>query len=281
MATNVRVIRLSDFLRANAEGRVDLEAAKGLLRKVATAAASLQDYEVLIDIRDVVGRLTTDDVQELAESLVEFQSIEVSRLPARRARAQTSQGATRRSFNSCKPSSYASSGASAEYLGDDLIPGTAASTEVRSEPPPQAPRRQSVGQGRAVQTRGGRGPRPWRPEDNCPLSRVRRTSNHAHPQRGIDMEKTALDALLTRLVHDIAQFDGRDPSGLQVCSTDDGGIRVSSACASFVYQLEGWTHAFNQHLDAGFFGRQACIAPVESLPGRADREQSGDRSARR
>src|SRR4051812_27967148 len=58
MATNVRVIRPSDFLRANADGRVDLEGAKGLLAKVATAAAALQDYEVLIDIRDAVGHLT-------------------------------------------------------------------------------------------------------------------------------------------------------------------------------------------------------------------------------
>jgi hypothetical protein len=72
MPTNVRVIQHSDFLRASADGRVDLGAAIRLLQSVATAAAPLDDYEVLIDIRDTVGRLDPDELQQLATSLSRF-----------------------------------------------------------------------------------------------------------------------------------------------------------------------------------------------------------------
>jgi hypothetical protein len=72
MSTNVRVIHSSDFLRARADGRVDLEAGKELLAGVAAAAAPLERYQVLIDIRDAVGQLTPDDLNELAGSLLDY-----------------------------------------------------------------------------------------------------------------------------------------------------------------------------------------------------------------
>lgn len=72
MTTNVRVIHPSDFLRARADGRVDLDMGKSLLERVAEAAAPLERFEVLIDIRDAVGRLTPDEVHELAGSLIRF-----------------------------------------------------------------------------------------------------------------------------------------------------------------------------------------------------------------
>lgn len=72
MTTNVRVIHPKDFLRARADGRVDLETGKKLLADVASAAAPLENYEVLIDIRDAVGQLTPDEVNELAGSLIQF-----------------------------------------------------------------------------------------------------------------------------------------------------------------------------------------------------------------
>jgi hypothetical protein len=74
MSTNVRVIQPLDFLRVRADGRVDLEMARALLAKVAAAAAPLDEYEVLIDIRNVVGQLTPDEVSELAGSLDQFHS---------------------------------------------------------------------------------------------------------------------------------------------------------------------------------------------------------------
>ena len=72
MSINVRVIQPPDFLRVSTEGHVDLEMGKALLAQVATAAAPLEHYEVLIDIRNVVGRLTADDLHELAGSLIGF-----------------------------------------------------------------------------------------------------------------------------------------------------------------------------------------------------------------
>ena len=72
MSTQVCVIRSSDFLRARADGEVDLDMGKSLLAAVAEAAKPLQQYEVLIDIRDAVGRLSADEVCELAGSLIQF-----------------------------------------------------------------------------------------------------------------------------------------------------------------------------------------------------------------
>jgi hypothetical protein len=75
MSHDVRVIHLSDFLRARADGRVDLDMAKALLAQVAAKAAPLDNYEVLIDIRDVMGgQLTPEEVYGLAESLDRFRS---------------------------------------------------------------------------------------------------------------------------------------------------------------------------------------------------------------
>ena len=72
MSNHVRVIHPSDFLRAHPDGRADLESGKALLAKVAEAAAPLESFQVLIDIRDVVGRLTPDELHELAGSLIGF-----------------------------------------------------------------------------------------------------------------------------------------------------------------------------------------------------------------
>jgi hypothetical protein len=75
MSTTVCVVRPPDFLRARADGRVDLEMGKQLLADVARAAEPMEGYEVLIDIRDVIGQLTPDEVHELAGSLIHFRSI--------------------------------------------------------------------------------------------------------------------------------------------------------------------------------------------------------------
>ena len=71
MSNNVRVIHSSDFLRARADGQADRETGKELLAKVAAAAAPLERYQVLIDIRDAVGRLTPEDLHELAAVLAD------------------------------------------------------------------------------------------------------------------------------------------------------------------------------------------------------------------
>jgi hypothetical protein len=72
MSLNVRVIHASDFLRVCADGHVDIEVGKALLAQVAQAAAPLERFEVLIDIRNAVGRLSADELHELAGSLIGF-----------------------------------------------------------------------------------------------------------------------------------------------------------------------------------------------------------------
>ena len=72
MSANVCVIHHSDFLRVRADGRADMDTAKSLLAQVAATAASLDEYQILIDIRDVVGQLMPDEACELAASLDQF-----------------------------------------------------------------------------------------------------------------------------------------------------------------------------------------------------------------
>jgi len=74
MTTDIRVIHPSDFLRVRTDGRVDLEMGRNLLAGVAEAAATLERFEVLIDIRDAIGQLTPDELHELAGSLIGFRS---------------------------------------------------------------------------------------------------------------------------------------------------------------------------------------------------------------
>jgi hypothetical protein len=74
MSTTVRVVHPNDFLRARADGHVDLEAGKALLSQLATASHDLQRFEMLIDLRDATGHLTAEDLYALADSLAEFKS---------------------------------------------------------------------------------------------------------------------------------------------------------------------------------------------------------------
>ena len=72
MPTTVRVIRTPDFLRVRADGHVDLDMGKRLLDEVAAAAGELEEYRVLIDIRDAVGQLKPEDLVALAGSLAGY-----------------------------------------------------------------------------------------------------------------------------------------------------------------------------------------------------------------
>ena len=74
MPATVRVIHSTDFLRARTDGRVDLETGKSLLGELAHAASALERYDVLIDIRNAVGRLTPDELHELAGTLIHFRN---------------------------------------------------------------------------------------------------------------------------------------------------------------------------------------------------------------
>ena len=72
MPTNIKVIRPTDFLRARPDGQVDLETSKAMLAELAAAGQGLEQFHVLIDIRNVTGRLTAEELHELAGSLPRY-----------------------------------------------------------------------------------------------------------------------------------------------------------------------------------------------------------------
>jgi hypothetical protein len=71
MPTNIRVIHAGDFIRATPEGELDLEKSKELLLGVASTAASLADYEILLDMRKAQGKMSLTDMWYLAAELSE------------------------------------------------------------------------------------------------------------------------------------------------------------------------------------------------------------------
>jgi hypothetical protein len=72
MAHNLKVIRATDFVRARAQGEFDLERSEQLLEEIARAAASLDDFEIMVDTRQVPQPLCATDLWCLAEKLVKF-----------------------------------------------------------------------------------------------------------------------------------------------------------------------------------------------------------------
>ena len=72
MPANVKVIHSHDFIRARPDGQAELEKAEQLLKDIAQAGQGLEDFEVLVDTRDVSGRLSATDLWSLAEKLVRY-----------------------------------------------------------------------------------------------------------------------------------------------------------------------------------------------------------------
>ena len=72
MPRNVKVIRSVDFIRAQPDGPVNLAAAEQLLKEIAEAGAGLEDFDVLVDIRNVSGgQLAPAELWQLAEKLAQ------------------------------------------------------------------------------------------------------------------------------------------------------------------------------------------------------------------
>jgi hypothetical protein len=69
MAINLRVIHGHDFIKLTPDGKLDLEKSKQVLKEVASAAAPLGDYEILIDTRKVEIVMSVTDLWYLAADL--------------------------------------------------------------------------------------------------------------------------------------------------------------------------------------------------------------------
>jgi hypothetical protein len=69
MPVNIRIIHAHDFIKANPEGKLDLEKSKKLLVEIASAAAHLVDYDIILDTRQAQSKMSAVDLWFLAAEL--------------------------------------------------------------------------------------------------------------------------------------------------------------------------------------------------------------------
>jgi hypothetical protein len=72
MPTNVTVIQQSEFVRARPDGTIDFELGERLLMQIAQAYEAAGGCEVLLDVRNVTGSLSSEDLFALAAKFVRF-----------------------------------------------------------------------------------------------------------------------------------------------------------------------------------------------------------------
>ncbi len=68
----LQIIRAGDFIRSTLTGEIDLHSSRQGFAQIAAIGVDLQDYTVLIDLRDVKSRLSTVDIYELASELSHY-----------------------------------------------------------------------------------------------------------------------------------------------------------------------------------------------------------------
>ena len=69
MATDIRLIHPSDFVRATTDGELDFETSKRALIEIASAASHLVDFEILLDTRKAESRMSVTDLWYLVGEL--------------------------------------------------------------------------------------------------------------------------------------------------------------------------------------------------------------------
>ncbi len=68
----LQIIKAGDFIKSTPEGSLDLKASTKGLAQIAAVGSRLHDYTVLIDLRDVVSRLSMADTFDLAFGLSKY-----------------------------------------------------------------------------------------------------------------------------------------------------------------------------------------------------------------
>ena len=81
MPANIRIIHAHDFIKATPEGRLDLEESMKLLTEIASAAAPLVDYHIILDTRKAQSEMSVSDLWHLAAELSKNFHKAVSRIP--------------------------------------------------------------------------------------------------------------------------------------------------------------------------------------------------------
>jgi hypothetical protein len=69
MPANIRIIHAHDFIKATAEGKLDLEESKRLLMEIASASAHLVDFDIVLDTRKAESEMSVTDLWQLAAEL--------------------------------------------------------------------------------------------------------------------------------------------------------------------------------------------------------------------
>jgi len=69
MPTDIRIINGLDFIRVTAEGILDFETSKNALIEIASVAANLVDYEILLDTRKADVQMSVTNLWYLAAEL--------------------------------------------------------------------------------------------------------------------------------------------------------------------------------------------------------------------
>ena len=75
MATDIRVIHASEFLKATPEGPLDVTLAKRLLVQIPSAAGPASTFEVLVDTRRTQSDMSAADLWNVAAELGRLRSV--------------------------------------------------------------------------------------------------------------------------------------------------------------------------------------------------------------
>jgi hypothetical protein len=67
--SDIRIIRAHEFIQVSAEGHVDLQQAKAVLREIAWASAPSDNFDVILDTRNVRFEMDAADLWDLAAEL--------------------------------------------------------------------------------------------------------------------------------------------------------------------------------------------------------------------
>jgi CheY-like chemotaxis protein len=68
----LQIINVGDFIKSTPTGGLDMYASKKGLELITTVGTDLQDYTILIDLRDVKSHLSVSEIIELATGLVKY-----------------------------------------------------------------------------------------------------------------------------------------------------------------------------------------------------------------
>lgn len=68
----IQIVKAGDFIQSTPTGDLDMKASEQGLAQIAATGIELQDYTVLIDLREVTSQLSTADIYDLGSELAQY-----------------------------------------------------------------------------------------------------------------------------------------------------------------------------------------------------------------